>query len=399
MIYRVPISEMTRILQSSSHNSIIFKMQIVKKPELYFKNCIIGGGVVGLAIASKLSTRKSTTVVLEKGKSLGSETSSRNSEVIHGGIYYPNNSLKTALCIRGNELLYKKCTSISHKIRYRKITKWIFSNSDDESEYLNKLYQKSKKLDLALHFLPTEKIKGLEPNLKASQVLVSPETGIVDSRGLMNALEAEIRGNDGAIALDAEVVSIEKKSDYYVVRTERDEIACENVINSAGLYADTVSRMIMDTPETIHLFKGEYFGYRGNRLVNRLVYPVPERNIETLGIHATLDLNGNMRFGPDSTYLGTEKSKIEYSTDELKLDKFYNDVTRYLPNLDKSKLFSDYCGIRPKLGGPGTSFQDFIIREESGRGYPKFVNLFGIESPGLTSSLAIAEYVQNLLKN
>lgn len=362
--------------------------------DVKMKNVVIGGGVVGLAIASKLSKTCPDTLLLEKNSFTGQETSSRNSEVIHRGLYYPNDSLKTKLCIEGQFKLYNLCEKMN--IPYKRVTKWTFSQSDEESDYLNKLHKKSKELDLNLYFITKDVIQKEEPNLKASQVLVSPDTGIVDSHKLMEYFEYDIKQNGGEISLNTSVIGIEKESDGYLIFTNDFAIKSERIINAAGLYSDQIASYLMKIDEKIHLFKGNYYAYRGPSLVKRLVYPIPEKNIQSLGIHATVDISEKLKFGPDLCYLGTDKSLINYTVQE-DLEKFYNYVVRYLPKLDKSKLYPDYCGIRPKLSGPNEPFQDFVIREESKRGFPNFVNLLGIESPGLTASLAIADHVEKLL--
>ncbi|KAF0484540.1 FAD dependent oxidoreductase [Gigaspora margarita] len=404
---------------------------------------IIGGGVVGLAIAERLSKRKGkSTLLVEKNFKVNEETSSRNSEVIHAGLYYPNNSLKTHLCIRGKRLLYSLLFSnYSGQINYNDSTiddsfiidsslvsasfeksksltipyyrtgKWIVAQNDDESTYLTALQEKSTIIGVPTYFLSEKLQKSQEPHVNAIRVLVSPTTGIIDSHAFINWLEWKIEDNNGNIAVNSKVTNIIPGNDGdnrgYIVEitsassTPKTKIFAKSVINSAGLYSDKIANMILPPSHHYKLYhvKGHYYGYRGSDLkVNHLIYPVPPKNLANLGIHLTLDLNGRIRFGPDVLYI-QRSDDYEINDDESRKDTFFNAVKTYLPTIKIDKLYADYTGIRPKLSGPGEPFKDFVIKEEIDCGFDGFVNLVGIESPGLTSSLAIGEMVDNILKD
>ncbi|KAI8601297.1 FAD dependent oxidoreductase [Dissophora ornata] len=386
-----------------------------KLSEYAVDHLVIGGGVVGLAVAERLAARGASTLLVDKNPAVGQETSSRNSEVIHAGLYYPVDSLKTKLCIRGNELMYDFCEK--YNIEHRQTTKWVVGQNEADLEYLEGLSKKAQELLLPTKRMPglptfmltQEQMLELEPNVQGKAAMVSSRTGIVDVHGLMGVLEARIQDHGGHVILQCEVTEIERIHPNVMTGRDAD---CDNgdlmvnaatVINSAGLYADRVYGLLRQSPRPLtplppfklHYCKGHYYGYSGSALVSRLIYPVPDRNLAGLGTHLTLDLAGRMRFGPDVLYIGRLD---DYSVDPCtvgsaaSLETVSEVIGSYLPAVKASSLYADYAGIRPKLAGPGEPFHDFIIHHHGG-----FVNLAGIESPGLTSSLAIAEYVEGML--
>eukprot|EP01120_Amphizonella_sp_Union-15-10_P012530 TRINITY_DN5587_c0_g3_i1.p1 TRINITY_DN5587_c0_g3~~TRINITY_DN5587_c0_g3_i1.p1 ORF type:complete len:394 (+),score=59.08 TRINITY_DN5587_c0_g3_i1:69-1250(+) len=370
--------------------------QTQKAVEFSVEHAVIGAGVVGLAIAQRLA-REAPTLLVERNSRIGEEISSRNSEVLHAGIYYPKDSWKTKSCIKGRKMMYDVCQR--YNIPHKKIGKWIFAKTEDEIEHLHKIKANGDSLDVPLHFIPRSLIKSSEPNLLAIEVLESPETGIVDSHEFMRFLEHRFLENNGDIAFQTPVHSIEPKgTGGYIVQTESCTFEATSIVNSAGLFADKIASMVLKDkmPDSYKLkyCKGHYFGYTGKSLVNRLTYPVPEKNLTGLGVHTTLDLAGHMRLGPDTKYVD---DPYDLNVPENLVDNFYEKARRYLPSIQKDKLYPDYAGMRPKLSGPGEGFRDFLIVDENEKGFPGFVNLLGIESPGLTASLAIAELVAKIL--
>lgn len=364
---------------------------------------IIGAGVIGLAIAARLSAEFEGIVVVEKNKGFGKETSSRNSEVIHSGIYYPQGSLKAGLCVAGRKLLYDYCEN--NDIPYSKCGKLIVTTDAEEEKQLPSILERAKKNGVSSgKHITREEAKELEPNIKTLSALHFPESGIVDSHGLMKELEKEAGRNGVDMAYNNEVTGLKKISEGYEVTIKDDEgnftFSTGKVINAAGLSAYTISRLMgADDPSyRYHFWKGEYWGVGNgkNKLVNRLIYPVPEPNTTGLGIHATIDLNHGLKLGPNTVYLGNDK--LDYSVDQSRKNQFYESAKRFLPFLAPEDLHPDQAGIRPKLQKPGDPIRDFIIHNEADKGYPGFVNLLGIESPGLTACLAIGDYVKRLIK-
>jgi L-2-hydroxyglutarate oxidase LhgO len=359
---------------------------------------IIGAGVIGLAIAAKLSEKFSGIFVLEKNLKFGQETSSRNSEVIHSGIYYPTNSLKASLCVKGNKMLYEYC--IKKNINHKKIGKLVVATDSQEEAILQKVFTQSRTNGVRDGImLSKEEILELEPNVLCKSAIYFPSTGIVDSHGLMKQLETDAIINQISLAYNSEVVGIEKIDNGYKITVKEENgtysFTTKIVINAAGLNSDTIAR-ISNTFEPLYqlyYWKGEYFSVSNqkNALIQHLVYPVPHENNTGLGIHATLDLDGRLKLGPDATFLNDRITN--YSVDKSKQESFYNAVRRYLPFIEMEDLNPDQSGIRPKLQKPGDSVRDFIIKDEHEKGHPNFINLIGIESPGLTSCLAIAEMV------
>ncbi len=354
---------------------------------------IIGGGVVGLA-CSYFATRRFSTLLVERHPSFGWETSSHNSEVVHSGIYYTPGSLKANLCVRGNESLYKWCDE--HNIAYKRIGKFIVATELEEVEYLRQLFQRAKENGVAnVEWISQNLLRKQEPNIKAIEALWVPSTGIVDSHKLMESLESKAKSNGCDFAYRHEVVAIEKIPEGYrtLVRTADGETFCVHskfVINSAGLESDTIAKLLGIDIDTLGYrliwAKGHYFRVKPakSKLVNHLIYPVPPKEGNFFGIHLTLELDGGLKLGPDIVLL--DERKQDYSVTEILLEKFYLSVSRYLDGLEPQDLIPDQAGIRPKLVG---NSPDFIVKEESSNGFPGFVNLIGIESPGLTCCLEI----------
>ena len=359
---------------------------------------IIGAGVVGLAIAAKLSERFPDVFVLEKHEKFGQETSSRNSEVIHSGIYYPVNSLKASLCVEGNKMLYDYC--LKNDINHKKCGKLMVALNRIEEEILLKVFKQSRingVLDGVL-LSGTEALK-MEPNIYCTAAIFFPSTGIVDSHGLMKQLESDAKINQATFAYNSEVVAIEKLDLGYSITVKEANgtysFTANTVINAAGLGSDAIAKLsgTFEPSYQLYFWKGSYFAFGNgkNKMIDHLIYPVPHENITGLGVHATLDLNHGMKLGPDATFL--ENRLIDYSVDKAKRTGFYHAAMKYLPFLDEDDLHADQAGIRPKLQKPGDPFRDFIIKDEQAKAMPGFINLIGIESPGLTSCLSIAKMV------
>lgn len=365
---------------------------------------IIGAGVIGLAIAKKLSENNTDVFVLEKNKKFGQEISSRNSEVIHSGIYYPTGTLKAKLCVQGNKLLYDYCSK--KDILHKKTGKLVVATTDQEINYLHKVLIQSKINGVKDGiFLTKKEVQKIEPHVFCKAAIYFPSTGIIDSHGLMKQLKSDAIMNATNFAYNSEVIGIKKIKEGYQIDIKEDDgnytFTTKKIINAAGLNADTISK-ISETFEPsyqLYYWKGEYFavGNKKNKTIKHLIYPVPNQNLTGLGVHATLDLNHGMKLGPDSTFI--ENREQDYSVKKEKQADFYKAAVKYLPLLEEKDLHPDQAGIRPKLQNKGDAFRDFIIKKETEKGHTNFINLIGIESPGLTSCLAIAEEVNKLLKN
>lgn len=365
---------------------------------------IIGAGVIGLAIANKVSLANKNVFIIERNRTFGQETSSRNSEVIHAGIYYPKDSLKAKFCVKGKQLLYNFCKQ--YDVPHNNCGKLIVATTREEIPLLDDLIQKAQNNGVDdIRFLSNFEIKELEPNIQCSAALFSPSTGIVDSHALMKQLQTNAVNNGVQFAYGSQVKGIRKiAGGYEVLLNDSDgqdfSFTSRNVINSAGLESDQISNMLGMKDESLKIIfcKGNYFRVKPpkNKLVNSLVYPVPNPNLEGIGIHVTVDMGGGVKLGPDVEWMG--QNKYDYSVDIGKHKAFYNSAKKFLPFLEYNDLVPEMAGIRPKIQKPGETVRDFYIKEESDKGFPGFVNLIGIESPGLTSSLAIAEYVEVLLK-
>ena len=359
---------------------------------------VIGAGVVGLSIAEELSANYKRVLLIEKNDSFGQETSSRNSEVIHAGIYYPHGFLKASFCTEGNRLLYNLCRE--RNIPHKRLGKLIVATNDDECEYLENIKKHAEGNGLSdLTLLGKKQVLTLEPEVSARAAIYSPSTGIIDSHSLMRSFCISAESSGAVIAFRSKVTAIHAENGIYEVETNGGEYRFHTkvIINSAGLYSDTIAAMAgIDIDQhgyRLKYCKGNYFSASPSPKLNHLVYPVPPENAESLGIHATLDLSNRVKFGPDSQYI----DEIEYSIDEGRRESFYQSIRNYLPGIKPEYLHPDMCGIRPKLQGPGEAYRDFIIKDEHDIGYPGLINLIGIESPGLTSCVAIARYVRSLV--
>lgn len=352
---------------------------------------VIGAGVVGLAIARELASSGREVIVLERHLNIGQETSARNSEVIHAGIYYPRGSLKAVLCVRGRELLYEYCKS--RRVSHRRVGKLIVATSVDQHNALEAIYHKGLANGVSdLRFISQHELNDMEPELAATKAIFSPSTGIVSCHELMLALQADLEGHNGVIALGSSVTSGRHiNGGFELTLTDGERITCRELINSAGLHAQALSRKIdgippASIPPTFYS-KGCYFSLKGKAPFSRLIYPLPSE--EGLGVHLTLDLAGAARFGPDTSWVDS----INYSTDSADVEDFYKSIKLYYPKVCIQDLSPDYAGIRPKIVGPGAAAADFEIQSEGTHGIKGFVGLYGIESPGLTCSMAIAEVV------
>lgn len=359
---------------------------------------IIGAGVVGLAIAAKLSESFSDIFVLEKNLKFGQETSSRNSEVIHSGIYYPTNSLKSLLCVRGNRMLYEYCGK--KDVNYKKIGKLLVATDDREDELLKKVLAQSKINGVAdAVLLSNTKAMELEPNIFCTSAIYYPSTGIIDSHGLMKQLETDAIINSASFAYNSEVTAIKRMGEGYEITVKEGEgkysFTTRVVVNAAGLNSDIVAgySSTFEPSYQLHYWKGDYFAVANNKnkLIKHLIYPVPHEHATGLGVHATLGLDGRMKLGPDATFM--DSRILNYSVDKSKRDQFLAAAGKFLPFIEADDLYPDQSGIRPKLQKPGDPVRDFIIKDEQEKGHPHIINLIGIESPGLTSCLAIAERV------
>ncbi|MFH1519910.1 MAG: NAD(P)/FAD-dependent oxidoreductase [Candidatus Omnitrophota bacterium] len=363
---------------------------------------IVGAGIIGLAVARELSKDCKDILVVEKNPSFGQETSSRNSEVIHAGIYYPENSLKAKTCLEGKELIYAYCQK--NNIGYKKTGKLIVTTSSRKQTELEKLFQNGLANGLRdLKILSRAQVKKIEPRIKAESAIFSPSTGIIDSHALLKQLLSEFKERSGEIVYNTELVAVDKISDGFELSVEDKQeglfsLSTRIFINAAGLNSHKVAAMagIKREEYKIKYSKGDYFRVHNNKakLINRLIYPLPKQEGSGLGIHATLDLAGGLRLGPDDEYI----DEINYDIDQSKNKAFYEDVKAMLPFINLEDLGPDTSGIRPKLQGPGESFRDFLIKDETDNGSPGLINLVGIESPGLTSSLAIAKMVGAIVK-
>ncbi len=364
---------------------------------------VIGAGVVGLACARELAARGREVVLIERHERFGVETSSRNSEVIHAGIYYPTGSLKAQLCARGNRSLYAWCEA--HGVPHARLGKLIVATAEEEEPKLDQILRQAVENGVTSlqRFAPSQ-VRRLEPHVHATHALWSPDTGIVDSHQLMASLQADARAHGCTDALRHEVVAAEPVPGGYrlAVRSGAETTMLETrcVVNAAGLDADRVAALpgldVAAAGYGLHYARGHYFRVhpRKAHLAGHLIYPAPHPT--HLGIHVTRDLAGGVRLGPDLQYL--EGRTQDYDVPETLRSTFHAAASRYLEGLDEDDLSPDLAGIRPKLQGPGEPFRDFVIQEESARGLSRWVNLVGIESPGLTCCLEIGRLVADTLE-
>lgn len=352
---------------------------------------VIGGGAVGLAVARALTQQGQDVLLIERNARVGEETSSRNSEVIHAGIYYPPGSLKALLCREGRDRLYAFCRE--KRIPFRQCGKWIVAVETDQVPALERLKANAAANDVALDWLPASAMRE-EPELRAEAVLDSPLTGIIDSHAYMQALVADIEAGGGWVVCHTPVERLawEGGQNRLILGGEAPcELVTPRVVNAAGLEAIALAESWEGMPASAvpvaHWSKGHYFAYNGSHPFKRLVYPLPDSG--GLGVHLTLDMAGQARFGPDAHWV----TEADLSVPESLRDRFAEAVSQWWPGLEAERLVPAYAGLRPRIHGPGEAPADFLIQGPDRHGVPGVVNLFGIESPGLTASLAIADRV------
>lgn len=357
---------------------------------------VIGAGVIGLAVGRALALTGREVIVAEQHAAFGTETSSRNSEVIHAGIYYRPGGLRARLCVRGKEMLYAYCAD--HHVAYLNCEKLIVATSEDEVAGLDAIRNNAAQNGVTdLRNISAVEAAALEPGLSCRGALLSPSSGIVDSHGLMLSLLGDLESAGGALALSSPVTggsALEEGIEVNVGGADPLTLRAELVINCAGLHAETVARSIagLDAQKipAIRPAKGQYFIYSGKAPFTRLIYPLHAPDSQ--GVHYTRDLGGQARLGPDIRW---DAPLGDYSVDESRLDSFVQEVRRFWPTLERERLHPGYAGQRPKTAGPGEE-GDYIIRGPADHGSSGYIGLYGIESPGLTSCLAIAEYVAKL---
>jgi L-2-hydroxyglutarate oxidase LhgO len=354
---------------------------------------VVGAGVVGLAVARALARRGHSVVVADAADGIGTGISSRNSEVIHAGLYYPAGSLRARHCVAGRALLYAFCES--HGVPYRRCGKLVVATASAEVPRIEAIAAQARANGVdGLALLDSDEARRLEPNLACAAALLSAETGIVDSHALMLALLGDLEDAGGVLALRTPVEDLRRAGTGWIARfggTAPGALPCDAVVNAAGLGAPALAARTEGYPSErmprLVLAKGSYFACASRPAFTRLIYPAPVEG--GLGIHLTLDLAGRMRFGPDVEWVDS----LDYAVDPTRGAVFYAAIRRYWPGLPDGSLSPDYAGIRPKLTGPGEPAADFRIEAGAEHGLPGLVSLFGIESPGLTAGLSLAEDV------
>ena len=356
---------------------------------------VVGAGVVGLAVARELALRGREVVVLEAAGAIGTGTSSRNSEVIHAGIYYPQGSLKAQLCVLGKHLLYAYCEE--RAIGHRRCGKLIVATAPDQHAQLSGIQAAALANGVAdLELLTRERALALEPSLECVSALFSPSTGIVDSHALMLSLLGDMENAGGVLASNSALAAAACTNDGIRLNAlDGTELLASTVVNAAGLDAPALARnfagLAAHHVPTPYFAKGNYFTLAGRSPFTRLIYPVPEG--AGLGVHLTIDLGGQAKFGPDVQWV---ESQTDLVVDPARGDAFYAEVRKYWPGLPDGALVAGYAGMRPKIQPPQLGAADFMIQGPAAHGVAGLVNLFGIESPGLTSSLALARYVADM---
>jgi L-2-hydroxyglutarate oxidase LhgO len=363
---------------------------------------VIGAGVVGLACARALALKGHDVIVLEAANAIGTGTSSRNSEVIHGGMYYPEGSAKAELCVAGRRALYAFCDT--HGVPHRRCEKLIVATSDAETAKIEGIYAQGLANGVeGLELITGAAARALEPNLACTAALRSRQTGIIDSHSFMLALQGDLEAACGVIAFETPLLCAESHAGSWSVHfggREPGVLDADILINAAGLTAWDVARAVEGYPESRipprYFAKGNYFSCAGKPAFTRLIYPAPAEG--GLGVHLTLDLAGRMKFGPDVEWLGdVEPASIDYTVNPARGEAFYAAVRTYWPALPDGALTADYAGVRPKRSGPGEAAADFMIDGPQQHTLPGLVQMFGIESPGLTSALAIAERMADMV--
>ncbi|MGC4397048.1 NAD(P)/FAD-dependent oxidoreductase [Hydrogenophaga sp. T2] len=361
---------------------------------------VIGAGVVGLAVARALALQGREVWVLEREAAIGTGTSSRNSEVIHAGIYYPAGSLKARLCVRGKALLYDYAAE--RGIAHRRCGKLIVANTPSQQGALAGIVARAAGNGVNdLRLLTADEARALEPALDCRGAVLSPSTGIVDSHGLMLALQGDLEHAGGLVALHANVHAVLRDGTAWRLQADDGtELLAERVVNAAGLQACALAQAIEGMPAGLvprpFYAKGSYFTLSGRSPFTRLIYPAPEpdKHLAGLGVHLTIDLGGQAKFGPDVQWVD---DPADLQVDPARGEAFYAEVRRYWPGLPDGALLPGYAGMRPKISGPHEPAADFVVQGPAEHGLPGLVNLLGIESPGLTSCLAIGELVAERL--
>jgi L-2-hydroxyglutarate oxidase LhgO len=366
---------------------------------------IIGAGVVGLALGSKLSENGKKCLIVDKNDSFGMETSSRNSEVIHAGIYYPQNTLKALLCVQGSRLLFDWCEK--KNVPFAKIGKYINAIDQEDESKLDSILENAKNNGVEnIYRVDSAKFNIEEPNIIGCGAILSENTGIVNSHKLMASLEENAQNNGADIAYSHKFIDAKPEGSGFRAYLQYSDdsvfdVSCEYIINSGGLNADSIASIfginIIEENLELSYCKGRYFRINSYpNISNRLIYPIPPSNNHGLGIHLTRELDGGAKLGPDTLYV--DKNNFDYTVEEELKQAFFESAAKYIKNLKIEQLAPDQSGIRPKLQKATEKFRDFYIKEESDKGIPGLINLIGIESPGLTSSIAIANYVSEIIK-
>jgi L-2-hydroxyglutarate oxidase LhgO len=355
---------------------------------------VVGAGVVGLAIARELALAGREVIILDAEDAIGTHTSSRNSEVIHAGIYYPKGSLKARSCVAGRDLLYQYCAT--HGVPHRRCGKLIVATNENQLKELENIRDKAHANGVTdVDWIAKDEVARMEPELFCMGALLSPSTGIIDSHSLMLAYLGDAEAHGAMLALKSPLERARVREGFELHVSGSDPIRCTVLVNSAGLRAPTVAKAIEGYPSQLaprELYaKGNYYSLSKKSPFSRLIYPVPEPG--GLGVHVTLDLAGQARFGPDVEWV----ERINYDVDPRRAERFYAAIRRYWPGLPDNSLSPGYAGIRPKTAGPGEPAPDFEIQGPRKHGVPGLVHLYGIESPGLTASLALARVVREEL--
>jgi L-2-hydroxyglutarate oxidase LhgO len=359
---------------------------------------VVGAGVIGLAVARALALAGREVLVLEAHDCIGSEISSRNSEVIHAGIYYPAGSLKARFCVQGRKQLYRYCEQ--HHVPFKRCGKFIIATEEQQRPNLKTIMEKALNNGVDdMVYLDKNEMQRREPQIKCVSALWSPSTGLIDSHNYMLALQADLENAGGIIVFNTRVNAgsgANRSPQLDVISSGSSfRLAANYVVNCAGLGSDKLAQAIagikLETLPVYSYAKGNYFTYSGKSPFTSLIYPVPDDY--GLGVHVTHDMAGNLRFGPDVEWI----DEIDYAVDPRRSEVFYQAIRSYWPDLEDNSLLPAYAGIRPKINGPGLPSVDFAIQDESEHGVTGLINLFGIESPGLTSSLALADHVSKML--
>jgi L-2-hydroxyglutarate oxidase LhgO len=357
---------------------------------------IIGAGVIGLALARELSKKSIEVLVLEELSKFGQITSSRNSGVIHAGIYYPENSLKTRMCLEGNALLYQYCSTYS--IPHRNTKKLLVASSNEQIKIIDNIKVQAEKNGVKnIEKISKSNVSILEPLIQCEEALLIPSSGIIDVVSFMNSLEGQINDSQGMIAYNSKVKKINFDGSYFFLEildenNNMTKIKCKKLINSAGLFASDVAKLIEELdrkliPQTFYA-KGNYFSLSKDLGIRHLVYPIPEDF--GLGIHLTLELDNTIKFGPDIEWVD---NNLDYKVNTKRKDNFTKEILKYIPTLDVSLLQASYSGIRPIMNKKDKTMSDFIINTAVDHNIAGLINLYGIESPGLTSSLSLAKLI------